>query len=167
MKNLQVEAVDIGALKPWERNPRAHKEDIDALVKSIQTFGWTNPILVQRETNRVIAGHGRLEAAKRAGLTQVPVIYLDLDDKKATAYTIADNKLAENSEWDIPQLKELLVELDSGDFDLTATGYNEAELKALIDWERDTFAPVGIEEQSRLDQKKPIQCPECGHEFTT
>lgn len=132
---LEIKEVSISDLKPFEGNPKKHGDDIPALVKSIEEYGWTNPILVQKGTNRIIAGHGRLLAAKEAGLEKVPVIFLGLDDKKAMAYTVADNKLAEKSQWDFPALKDLLVSLDDGEFDLTLTGFDEAELKKLIDYE--------------------------------
>ena len=132
---MQVKEVLIETLHPFEGNPRSHDKDIDFLVKSIAKFGWTNPVLVQKKTNRIIAGHGRLIAAKKAGLKKIPVIYLDLNNKEASAYTITDNRSAEGSEWSFPKLKDLLVELDDGSFDLSLTGFDEGELKKLIDWD--------------------------------
>lgn len=129
---MQVEKVEISKLKPWDRNPRKHAAELALVVKSIEHYGWTNPILVQRGTDRVIAGHGRIEAAKALGMAEVPVIYLDLNDQDADAYTIADNQLALLSEWDRVVLKDLLEELDTGDFDMDLTGFDEAALEELM-----------------------------------
>lgn len=139
---MKIETVKLSELKPWPGNPRAHGPDVDALVRSVETFGWTNPILVQRGTNRVIAGHGRLLAAKKAGLKEVPVIFLDLNDQQADAYTIADNRLAENSEWDEGKLKEILIALDDGAFDIGLTGFDRKALDKMIDAEGETQADV-------------------------
>src|SRR3990167_10965528 len=128
-KNISVKRVKISKLIPWAGNPRKHGEDINLIVSSLEKFGFTNPILVQKNTMRVIAGHGRLMAAQKAGLNDVPVIELDLNDKDADAYTITDNKTAENSEWDFVKLKDILVDLNDGEFDLQLTGFDENELK--------------------------------------
>ncbi len=132
---MQIKNVPLDKLKVFEKNPREHGEDIPALVASIKRFGWTNPILVQKGTMRIIAGHGRALAALKAGLKEVPVVELELSEQDATACTIADNKLAEKSAWHIPNLKELLVQLDDGEFDLSLTGFSEDELQKLIDWQ--------------------------------
>lgn len=130
---MEIKKVPLSLLNVFDLNPRKHGEDVDAIVKSIQRFGWTNPILVQKGTNRIIAGHGRAEAALKAGLKEVPVIELEMDDRDATAYTVADNKIAELSSWDQKALKEILVGLDDGAFDLELTGFPEVELGALIE----------------------------------
>lgn len=126
---MQVKTVDISTLKPWEGNPRLHGDDVQDLVRSIEHFGFTNPILVQSGTNRIIAGHGRYLASKRKGLKTVPVIELDFDDDKAAAYTVADNKLAEKSTWDKALLKKVL----DGMSDVNITGFSEDEFKAMVD----------------------------------
>ena len=127
-----VQAFPASKLKPWPGNPRKHEEDIASLVRSVEHFGWTNPILAQERTYRIIAGHGRLEAAKRAGMKTVPVIFLELNDADAAAYTVADNKLAELSEWDMPKLKDALAELSGSGFELALTGFDEEELAQML-----------------------------------
>jgi DNA modification methylase len=102
------------------------------LVKSIEHYGWTNPVLVQAGTNRIIAGHGRVEAAKAIGKTEVPVIVLDMDDRDAKAYLVADNQLATLSEWDMTALKDILADLDDGSFDMDLTGFDDEALDALM-----------------------------------
>ena len=136
MRDLAVTYLAIADLKPYARNPRTHsKKQIKQIADSIQTFGWTNPILIDRDGG-VIAGHGRLEAAKLLGLDQVPTIRLeDLSEAQKRAYVIADNKLAENAGWDRDLLGlELqgLLELDT-DFDITLTGFEMGEIDVLID----------------------------------
>lgn len=132
---LVIQHVLLSRLKPWPGNPRT-KHDVAAISKSIGHFGFVNPILVQKGTWRVIAGHGRIAAAKKAGLTEVPVVVLDLDDKDAAAYTVADNRLTEKSEWDLPRLKTLLADLDNGSFDLELTGFDADDLARMFDGDR-------------------------------
>ena len=125
----------ISALQPDARNPRTHsKRQIRRIADSIRTFGFTNPILVD-ERGQVMAGHARLEAAKRLGLSQVPTIRIgDLSAAQKRAYRIADNRLAELSGWD----EELLaIELQTLtiidlDFDIEITGFETAEIDTLI-----------------------------------
>lgn len=131
MSKLQVEYVPVEKLEVNPHNPRlAPTSAILALKKSIEQFGWTNPVLVQKSTAMVIAGHQRIKAAKLAGLKEIPVIYLEFDDTKSLAYNIADNKLAELTGWDEKQLTRLLDELHDT-IDLTELGFNKEELEQL------------------------------------
>src|SRR4051794_17239691 len=101
MTDLEITYVDISILKPRAKNPRTHsKRQIEQIAESIRQFGFLNPILIESNT-RVICGHDRLEAAKVAGLTEVPVVCMDdLSPAQIRAYVIADNKIAENAGWD-------------------------------------------------------------------
>ena len=101
MHDLAVEHQPIAALTPNERNARTHsKKQIRQIADSIKEFGFTNPVLIDGEGG-IIAGHGRVEAAKLLGQETVPVIHLnDLTEEQIRAYAIADNKLAENAGWD-------------------------------------------------------------------
>jgi len=129
---MKLKTVKITELKPHQKNPRQHPDSaIAKLTRSIQEFGWTNPVLVSKD-GVVLAGHARLKAAEKAGITEVPVIYLDLEGAKADAYLIADNKTQDLTDWDLPLLKDLLQELDTGEFDLTVTGFNEDEIEGLM-----------------------------------
>lgn len=130
--SLQVEYVPIGKLKVNPRNPRvAPTSAILAIKNSIEKFGWTNPILVQKGTDIIIAGHQRVKAAKLAGIKQIPIVYLDLNDVDSLAYNIADNKLAELTDWDATKLSELLAELNT-EIDLSVLGFDEQELEKLL-----------------------------------
>ena len=127
--NLIVEYVPIGKLQPFDGNPRKISEKgLEKLQRSVEEFGFVNPILAQRGTNMIIAGHQRLKAAKAAGLTEVPVVWLDMDDATAKAYNIADNRLQDEAEWDDELLASLLEELEAEDFDLSLTGLGPDEL---------------------------------------
>ena len=115
-----------GELKPYENNPRQHSESqLDRLVRSIQEFGFTNPILVDADSN-VIAGHGRLMAAELMGLTTVPTIELKhLTTEQKRAYVIADNQLALNSTWDDDVLQAELEALGDAGYDLSLLGWGD------------------------------------------
>ena len=119
-------------LSPYGNNSRTHSEgQVDQLVASIKEFGFTNPILID-EGNVIIAGHGRLEAAKQLGLSEVPTIMLaGLTDEQKQAYVIADNKLALNAGWDNEMLILELQELELEGFDLELTGFSLDEVNAL------------------------------------
>jgi DNA modification methylase len=126
---------NIADLRPRANNPRKHsKKQLEQIASSIQKFKFTNPILVDAE-GRIIAGHGRTEAAKLIGMTEVPTLCLaDMSEADIRAYVIADNRLAENADWDRELLGlefQYLAELDI-DFDLAVTGFELAEIDCLI-----------------------------------
>jgi len=130
-----IEMIELAALSAYERNARTHPEDqIDQIVASIKEFGFTNPVLIDNE-NGIIAGHGRVMAAKVLALKEVPCLRLGhLNETQKKAYILADNKIAMNSGWDFELLRLELQDLDTGDFDLTLTGFNEKELEDLMTW---------------------------------
>lgn len=131
--NLEVRYIPIDSITPYEANSRTHsKAQIDQICDSINEFGFTNPILLD-ETNTIIAGHGRLEAAKKLGQYEVPTIMLaGLTDEQKRAYVIADNKLALNAGWDMDALKDEVAKLASEDFNLDILGFDSKELKSLL-----------------------------------
>lgn len=129
---MEIKTVKINELKPHPKNPRVHPDSaIDKLVRSIKEYGWTNPVLVSAD-GYVLSGHARLKAAEKAGIEEVPVIYLPLEGAKAEAYLIADNRLQDETDWDYEKLKDLLQELDTGEFDLELTGFDMEEIEDLI-----------------------------------
>lgn len=113
-------------LKPYKNNPRTHSEaQIDRLVRSFKEFGFTNPILVDKNLN-VVAGHGRLMAAEVLGLETVPTITLDhLDEDQKKAYVIADNQLAVAAGWDDDILQAEIASLSEAGFDTTLLGWGD------------------------------------------
>jgi DNA modification methylase len=133
MKKLTIQYKPIKRLIPYTRNARTHSDDqITQVMASITEFGWTNPILLDGK-NGIIAGHARLEAAKRMGLADVPCIELEgLSEAQKRAYIIADNKLALNAGWDATLLNLELLDLKELDFDLDLLGFDEAELAELM-----------------------------------
>ena len=122
----------IDDLKPWSKNPRKNAEAIAKVADSIQRFGFGSPILARQEDRQIIAGHTRWLAAKKLGLTRVPVRLLDLDPADAQLLALADNKLGEIAEWDETQLARILEELRAQDVDLAASGFGTAEIDRLL-----------------------------------
>jgi DNA modification methylase len=123
-------------LVPDPRNARSHpKRQIEQIIASIRAFGFTNPILVDSD-NSIIAGHGRLYAARSMGLAHVPTIVISgLNDTQKRALRLADNKIALNAGWDLELLKVELTELSSLDidFDVSLTGFSQGEIDVLLD----------------------------------
>jgi ParB-like chromosome segregation protein Spo0J len=133
---LTIIYLALDALIPNSRNPRTHSvQQIKALARSIQTFGFLIPILINHR-NEVIAGHGRALAAKLLGLTEVPVIKVEhLSADQLKAFMVADNRLAEISAWDDQLLAELLGDLSAQelDFSIETTGFTAAEIDLRIE----------------------------------
>ena len=125
---LVVEYVPIASLKPWAKNPRLNDETVDSIVKSIEKFGYTNPVLVRRADNRIIAGHTRVKALKQIGETVAPVIFMDIGKTDADLYALFDNKSTENTAWDPPKLSELFVDLKDIGADIELTGFSLSEI---------------------------------------
>jgi DNA modification methylase len=123
----------VGELKEFPGNPRQHPESqIAGLMKSIKRV-WTNPILID-ETGTILAGHGRLEAAKRLGMTEVPTVMLNgLTPTEKRAVVIADNRLPERAVWDFDLLRDHFRDLVEHDFDVELTGFSTGEVDLLMD----------------------------------
>jgi len=121
-----IDQTPIDELVPYENNPRTHSPvQLERLVRSLKEFGFTNPILIDKDNN-VIAGHGRLQAAHIVGLDTVPTITLShLTTDQRRAYTIADNQLALNSGWDDDLLQAELQALGDAGYDLSLLGWGD------------------------------------------
>jgi ParB-like nuclease domain len=134
MHCMEVEAVPVASLKPYAGNARTHsRKQIRQIANSIQRFGFTNPVLIS-DDNEIIAGHGRVEAAKLLGHASVPTLRLShLNAAERRAYVIADNKLALNAGWDRELLAIELQGLLEMDFDLELTGFSLAEVDLVLD----------------------------------
>jgi len=156
VRPLAVTYRQTASLKPEPRNARTHpKRQLEQIIASIREFGFTNPILVD-SGGLVIAGHGRLLAAKAIGLTEVPTIELSgLSEAEQRALRLADNKIALNAGWDLDLLKEELGQLSSLEIglDLSLTGFSTGELDVLlrpgVDPEDDVIPPVPATPRSR------------------
>ena len=129
----QIEMVSIGQLLPYARNARTHDDaQVAQIAASIKEFGFNNPILIA-EDQSIVAGHGRLAAARKLGLTEVPVVRLShLSDTQRKAYILADNRLALNAGWDNDLLKLELQELEIEGVDLEMLGFSKEELDGLL-----------------------------------
>lgn len=135
----EIRMVAVDSLIPYARNARTHSEDqVAQIAASISEFGFTNPILTDGDKG-VIAGHGRLAAARKLALTQVPVIELGhLTAIQKKAYILADNRIAANAGWDEELLKLEIAELDEADFNLDLMGFGDEELERLLNGDGDT-----------------------------
>lgn len=129
--SVEQRAVDL--LIPYARNARKHSDQqVDQIAASIREFGWTVPVLVD-ETGTIIAGHGRVMAAKKLGISAIPVMVAHgWSEAQRRAYVLADNKLTLNGEWDEDLLKVELADLEALDFNLEITGFSEAELTKIL-----------------------------------
>ena len=130
---MQLEQIGIATLIPFAKNSRTHSDaQVAQIAASIREFGFTNPVLID-EANGIIAGHGRVLAARKLKLIEVPCIrLLHLTEAQKRAYIIADNKLALNAGWDEAMLKLELADLKALDFDLDLTGFTTDEIDALL-----------------------------------
>jgi DNA modification methylase len=159
MSKAELEYLPTSELRPWRRNARTHsRKQVRQIADSIHRFGFTNPVLVDRE-NSILAGHGRVAAAELLAMSEVPCIRIEsMTAAEKQAYVIADNKLALNAGWDEDILGEelkALSELDL-DFDLSLTGFAMAEIDDLIDGLKPEEA--GDPADDRLPTEAPLRC---------
>src|SRR5271169_6753787 len=136
MHTTAIETLPIDQLRPWPRNVRTHsRKQIRQIAESIRRFGFTNPVLIDGE-NRILAGHGRVEAARELMMETVPCLRIDhMSPAEKRAYVLADNKLALNAGWDEELLAlelKALMEAEI-DFDLSVTGFSIAEVDQLVE----------------------------------
>ena len=124
-KAVELREVEIAALKPYERNAKQHsKEQVEKIGRSIRELGFLSPCLIDQELN-VIAGHGRIMAAKEIGMTAVPCVFVEgLTEEQRRAYILADNRLTELGEWDMERVQQELADLADADFDISLTGFD-------------------------------------------
>ena len=137
MATLNIKNIQVEKLKPYDRNARTHSEkQIEQIAASIKQFGFNNPVLIDKDCC-IIAGHGRVMAAQKLGLKDVPTIRLDhMSDDEKRAYILADNRLAEKAGWDQNILAlelQHLLEVPDLDFDVELTGFETPEIDLMID----------------------------------
>lgn len=157
---MEIVDMPVSELVPYENNPRNNGAAVEKVMKSIQEFGFKVPIVVD-SGNVILAGHTRLLAAKELGLDTVPVIVAsDLDEVRAKAFRLADNKVSEFSGWDFDKLDEELAGLACLDFDMKEFGFEDVSSDTNID---DLF----VENNSSGGDKQPktVTCPHCGEVF--
>lgn len=153
---LKIEYLPVADLVPYAKNARMHSgNQLDQIVASISEFGFTNPVLID-ENNILIAGHGRTQAAKIAGLETIPAIRLTgLSDAQKKALRIADNQLPLNATWDMDLLMEEVKGLELDEFDLEVLGFDDDMLDTLLAGDEDNIdiGSEGDESRSGVDVK--------------
>lgn len=136
---LKIEYVDIDSIKPYENNPRHNEEAIPYVMNSIKEFGFKNPIIIDKN-NVIIAGHTRLESAKRLGMKEVPIIHADdLTEEQVKAFRLVDNKVSEKAEWNFNMLDAELADLD---IDMEDFGFEKLDIN-VDDYGTDFKLPDG------------------------
>lgn len=153
---LKIEYLPINDFIPYAKNARVHGgQQLDDIVASIKEFGFTNPVLID-ENNILIAGHGRIKAAKLAGLSELPCIRLtNLTDSQKKALRIADNQIPLNASWDMELLMQEVQDLELEEFDLDILGFDEKMLETLLsdDSELVDIGAESGESRSGVDMK--------------
>jgi len=158
---VKIEQWDIDRVRPYEKNPRRNDKAVQAVAESIREFGFRQPIVVDSD-GVIVVGHTRYKAALKLGLKTVPVhVAADLTPPQARAYRLADNRTAENAEWDVDLLPIELGELRDEGFDLKLAGFSDKELAEYLR-EFDTDLEDG---DADADAADTVRCPKCGHEF--
>lgn len=162
MPELKVVEIPTDELVEYENNAKLHPhEQIDQIANSIQEFGFNSPILAWHNDQgepEIVAGHGRLMAARKLGLEKLPVVFLDhMSEEQRRAYILVDNKLTMNSDFDFEILADELGALDN--FDMTEFGFESFDMPNIDD----LF--VDAPEEEDTEKVKTAKCPECGHVF--
>ena len=155
---MTIQEILIDDLKPYENNPRKNDSAVEAVKKSIQQFGFKEPIVIDKD-NVIVCGHTRLKAAKLLGLEKIPcVIADDLTPEQIKAFRLIDNKTAELAEWDFEKLENELSNIEIPDFDISEFDFG------IKNFSEETFKNFE-ENVSKAKEKKVIVCPKCGEEI--
>lgn len=129
---MEVENIPVVEVVPYDKNPRKNDKAVDIVAKSIQEFGFQQPLVLDKN-NVIIAGHTRLKAAIKLGLSEVPVVWADkLTKEQVQAFRLMENKTHEMASWDAGLLKSEMLELQNLETDLSLTGFNEKEIEKII-----------------------------------
>ena len=167
----EITMMKLKDIHPYPGNPRRiGKDAVDAVARSIEQFGWQQPIVVDKE-HTIIVGHTRYKAAQKLGLKEVPVLVADLDERKAAEYRVADNRVAEFSTWDYGALLDELqtiTGIDMADFGFAAVTSDGEEGGGSSD-DGDYVGTAGTSAELDLDdygdEELPLVCPHCGFRF--
>lgn len=160
LNKQKYEMVPVLQLTPHPKNPNRGKTEM--IQESIRENGWFGAIIAQRSTGHVLVGHHRLEAAKEEGAEKVPVLWVDVDEKRAMRIMLADNRTAELAHRDTEALATLLSELNLNG-GMQGTGYDQDDLEKLVNSLAETSSDSEPEPEPK--QGKVCTCPECGYEF--
>ena len=161
---MQIEKIDIDKIKMYENNAKQHSDwQIEQIKNRIQEFGFNDPIAVD-ENNVIIEGHGRLIALKELNYKEVDVIRLNhLTEEQKSAYSIAHNKLTNNTYFDMDKLRYELNKLELADFDLTILGFENIELEEIMEVNSDETLEIEDEEAGNEKTRHKLICPHCRH----
>lgn len=155
MKKSELQHRNTDELVPFAGNARTHSEQqIEQICESIKKFGFYNPVLID-ESGIIIAGHGRIMAAKKMGLATVPtMVIFDLTETERRALTLADNKISLNSSWDMEKVREELSALAESDIDLDLTGFYDFEIESLLRDDLDILPPNVVTSFVEIDSNE-------------
>jgi ParB-like chromosome segregation protein Spo0J len=159
--NLEVKMVPIGSIRQYENNPRINDQAVDAVARSIEAFGFRQPIVVDKK-GVIIVGHTRYKAAIKLGMKEVPVHVADMKPAEAKAYRIADNKTGDLAQFDFGLLEREMDELGESGFDLSLTGFTDKEI---AEFPGNVEAPEAFPEVGEgIDTDH--ECPKCGYKWS-
>jgi ParB-like chromosome segregation protein Spo0J len=161
---MEIQKISIDKLKPAKYNPRKNLKhgdpEYEKIKRSIQEFGYVEPIIWNKRTGNVVGGHQRLKILNELGETEIDCVIVDMDDISEKTLNIALNKAT--GTWDFPSLKDLLAELDTGAFDVSLTGFDALEIEELM---TQVHPDEKKEKEKKEKEPKQIICPKCGYEF--
>ncbi len=143
---MKIELIDLNQLRPYANNPRKNL-NVDKVAESIKEYGFQQPIVIDKDNN-ILAGHTRYYASKKLELVQVPVVKADLSETKAKAYRLADNRVAQDSNWDLPKLNLEIEQLKNEDYDIDILGFEDYEIEKLFNSVEPTFEATNNEFQN-------------------
>ena len=151
---MEIIKMKLSEIRPYKNNPRKNDKGVEKVATSIKTFGFKVPVIVDKK-GEIVAGHTRVKAAEKLGMEEIPCIVADdLTQEQIRAFRIADNRVAEESEWDIDLLNLELEEID------LFTGFEEDE----IDLFESTKDIEDLLDDYKEPEKKALCCPQCGYE---
>lgn len=154
---MNIKKIKLSKLKHLPGNPNVMTEADEAkLAKSMEEFGYVEPIVWNKKTGHVVGGNHRLIVLKKSGVKEVEVVEVSLTPSREKALSLVLNKV--HGDFDIPMLADMLLEIDTGEFDLEITGFDELELRAIADGPREPSEPG-------TSQAATMECPKCGHRF--
>lgn len=161
---MKIEKVKIKEIKLYENNAKIHPEwQVEQIKNSIKEFGFNDPIAID-ENGIIIEEHGRYLALKELGYSEIEVIKLNhLTEEQKSAYSIAHNKLTNNTDFDMEKLRYELNKLELADFDLTILGFENIELEEIMEVNFDETLEIEDEEAGNEKTRHKLICPHCGH----
>ena len=163
---MEIRKIPIEKLNPAAYNPRKDLQpgdpEYEKLKRSIQEFGYVEPIVWNKRTGNIVGGHQRYKVLLDMGMSEVDCVVVDLDETKEKALNLALNKI--QGDWDFLKLKDVLQDLDTGEFDIELTGFDMVEIEDLVT----QFNPLDLDDGKRDEDGKQYEtyrCPKCGFEF--